>query len=218
MNSLPSFNEQTDPVFLRLGHLSVYELQASFLIFDVYYNYKNHSISLPCSAYVVSSILEDLSFLTMAERSALAGSSENLHALLDTTRDCASRLSTLYSSEVFKNVYLVRWVSMHIDTQYRTVTLKQLANELNINDAYLCSVVSENTGCTFRDMVFYRRLLGFTELVLKNDASVLEQAAFKLGYNSVHHFSKIVKHHVGITPSILRRNLLLIEGKAADAI
>lgn len=204
---------QPDPVFLRLGHLSAFELQVSFLIYDIYQRYQKHLISLPCAGYVTASILEDLSFCSTEERSALSKSPEQLHSLLDNISDCAQRLSALYSSEVFKNIYLVRWVSMHIDAQYQTVTLKQLASELNVNGAYLCSVVSENTGCTFRDMVFYRRLFAFTELVLSNAASVLENAAPKLGYNSIHHFSKIVKHHIGLTPSILRRNLLLIANK-----
>lgn len=215
MNEPVFFTEHPDLLFLRLGHLSDFELQVSFLIYNIYHRYRKRSISLPCATYVTSSILEDISLCGAAEQSAFDGSPEKLYSLLNGIQDSASRLSELYSSEVFKNIYLIRWVSMHIDVQYQTVTLKQLAGELNINSAYLCSVVSENTGCTFRDMIFYRRLFAFVELILSNATSELESVAPIIGYNSIHHFSKIVKHHIGIPPSILRRNLLLIASKDA---
>lgn len=195
------------------GLFPLRELQNSFIIYCTCQYFKRGSISLPCACYTASSMLENYSLQNGAASDVFIQSHEEMDALLATIRDQICRLTALYSSEVFKNMYLVHWVSARVNAQYQAVTLQQLAQELHINKVYLCGVISSNTGCTFRDLVFCRRLFAFTELVLECPGDTLEALCIRLGYNSIHHFSKIVKKHTGICPSILRRTLLLIHAR-----
>lgn len=201
-------------ISMQLGHLSLFELQITTLIYYVYQLYRSQTISLPCASYVVASMIDDFSVLTGDEKSMTVPplSDERILQEIAAIHKQVDRLSRLYASEVFKNVYLIRWVSTHIEKQYQTVTLRQLAKDLHINSSYLSSAISDNTGCSFRDIVFYRRIFAFVELALDHSADVLEQILQELGYNSIHHFSKIVKHHLKLSPSLLRRNILLFSG------
>lgn len=91
----------------------------------------------------------------------------------------------------------------YIQTHYRTVTLKGLAEEFYLSVPYLSKYIREKTGRQFSEIVTGIRMQHACSL-LKSKGITIEQAAEESGYPSVEHFSRQFKKIYGITPAAYR--------------
>lgn len=86
-------------------------------------------------------------------------------------------------------------------------SLDQVADALFINKNYLARVFKETTGHT---LLWYHNSLRCeaAKRLLQEDGDSLATVAYKTGFASASHFSRIFKHFVGCTPTEYRRNQL----------
>ncbi len=91
----------------------------------------------------------------------------------------------------------------YIQTNYRTVTLKVLAEEFYLSVPYLSKYIREKTGRPFSEIVTGIRMQHACSL-LKAKGMTIEQVAEESGYPSVEHFNRQFKRIYGITPAVYR--------------
>lgn len=88
---------------------------------------------------------------------------------------------------------------------YRDITLKEVAEYVNLSPAYFSSFFKENIGKSFKDFVNHLRVEKAEEYLLYTEFSILEIAGM-IGFVNAKHFSTVFKHHYGISPSSFRKS------------
>ena len=140
--------------------------------------------------------LAPLTVLDMVGRSVTAADLKRylseilLRALELRDRESSSQCSTLLKQAV-----------AYIDSHYtdETLSLNQVAREVNISANYLSAVFSRETGETFTEYVTGRRMDLAKELLRTTDKRSGEVAA-AVGYRDPHYFSFLFKKTQGCTP------------------
>lgn len=79
------------------------------------------------------------------------------------------------------------------------ITSSDVAEELHMNNSYLCRLFKKHFGCTFQNYLCMYRLEK-AKLYLKNSELTVSQIAFNTGFNSFSYFSKVFKEYYGLTP------------------
>ncbi len=90
-----------------------------------------------------------------------------------------------------------------MQNNYKTVTLKALAEKLFLSEPYLSRYIKEETGKTFKAILADIRMQ-HARSMLKTKGATVEQVAEKSGYPSVEHFNRQFKKMFGITPAAYR--------------
>lgn len=196
----------TNPNFLHFvsaDYAHTIEFQTAYSIFTLCDLYWSEQLSLPQFAYVLESFITNISLNPAETAQEDAFSPEQCLEQLE-------RLAALYKIDSFKNPYIVERSMQIINNTSTTISLSTLSRALNLSPAYLSSVISKNTGIPFRNILFCRRLISFVSMVYECPQETLETVALRIGYKSVHQFSKSFSRNTGISPSSLKRNLLLI--------
>ena len=85
-------------------------------------------------------------------------------------------------------------------------SLDHLAGELYINKNYLSRVFKETTGHTLLWYHNHLRCQAAKKLLKRRDFPIAI-IAYKTGFASASHFSRIFKTYEGCSPSVYRRNL-----------
>ena len=86
------------------------------------------------------------------------------------------------------------------------LSLAALASRLSISTNHLSQVLNQNLGETFYDYVNRQRIAYASELLLaENGNYVVEEIAFKSGFNSKSAFNTAFRKHTGTTPSNFRK-------------
>ncbi len=91
----------------------------------------------------------------------------------------------------------------YIQTNYRTVSLKDLSEKFYLSAPYLSKYIKEKTGRTFTDIVTELRMQHACNM-LKMTGNSVEQIAEDAGYPSVEHFTRQFKKIYGETPAAYR--------------
>jgi len=85
------------------------------------------------------------------------------------------------------------------------LSLKRLAQEININPSYLSDLFKKETGSTLTEHINRRRIDRACRL-LKETALQVQTVAQYCGIQDVNYFSKVFKKYTGKTPSEYRKN------------
>lgn len=93
----------------------------------------------------------------------------------------------------------LREILEFIQTNYRTVTLEELARRFYLSVPYLSKYIKEKSGKTFCDTVSEIRMQRACTL-LRGETISVEKVAEKVGYPSVEHFNRQFKKRYGSTP------------------
>ena len=140
-----------------------------------------------------------------ARRIENLGSTDAVKQLMDEIFRSYCRLVKKHSTNQYSP--LVQKVIIHIDSGLATdLSLKSLAERMNVNASYLSTLFKKETGATVTDYVNQRRvkqaqqLLGSTKLQIQTVAQ-------HCGIADVNYFSKIFKKYVGMTPKEYRRSV-----------
>lgn len=84
------------------------------------------------------------------------------------------------------------------------LSLKKIAETLNVNASYLSSLFSKEFGCTLTDYVHNQRVEEGMRQLLQT-AKTVAQIAVDCGFNDVHYFIRCFKKRTGATPTEYRK-------------
>ncbi len=87
----------------------------------------------------------------------------------------------------------------YIQTNYLTVTLEELSEQMHLSVPYLSKYIKEKSGGTFGEIVRNIRMKKACTL-LKNGSMTVEKIADSIGYQNVEHFNRLFKKKYGMTP------------------
>ena len=94
-----------------------------------------------------------------------------------------------------------RYIELHC---LRLRTLKQIANECHVNNAYLCRLFRR-----YDDQSPYQHLLrlkmNFAAGRLQQSGALVKQVAEEAGFNDPYHFSRVFHSILGLSPAAFRR-------------
>ena len=97
----------------------------------------------------------------------------------------------------------VRKAVDYINSNYNNdLTLLDVANYLNINKSYLCTLLKKETGKTFTQLLNEMS----KNLLLENKSSMLN-IALQVGFNNQNYFNITFKKITGMTPIEYRSNI-----------
>ena len=91
---------------------------------------------------------------------------------------------------------IIEFINKHFSEK---IALKILANRLGYNKNYLCMRFKKETGMTINNYIQSYRIYKAKELITFSDYD-LKQICEKVGFEDIHHFSRIFKNVEGISP------------------
>jgi AraC-like DNA-binding protein/mannose-6-phosphate isomerase-like protein (cupin superfamily) len=95
-------------------------------------------------------------------------------------------------------------VLQYIQYNYRTLTLSSLAELFHYSEPHLCTLIKQNTGYTFTELIRCMRLSDAADYLRNTDMKISEIAK-QIGYNSADHFSRVFKAEYKISPQEYRK-------------
>ncbi|WP_242875687.1 AraC family transcriptional regulator [Anaerobium acetethylicum] len=96
-------------------------------------------------------------------------------------------------------------VLQYIQHNYQTLTLSALAGLFHYSEPHLCTLIKQNTGHTFTDLIKRLRLADAVDYLANTDLKVGEIAE-KIGYHSADHFSRVFRSTYKMSPQEYRKN------------
>lgn len=95
-------------------------------------------------------------------------------------------------------------VLKYIQHNYQTVSLSSLANLFHYSEPHLCTLIKQNTGCTFTDLIKRLRLSDAMDYLMNTNLKISE-IADRIGYNSADHFSRVFRGTFRMSPQEYRK-------------
>lgn len=95
-------------------------------------------------------------------------------------------------------------VLQYIQHNYQTLTLSSLAELFHYSEPHLCTLIKQNTGLTFTEMIKKLRMADATNCLLNTSMKVGEIAE-RVGYNSADHFSRVFRATYKMSPQEYRK-------------
>lgn len=96
-------------------------------------------------------------------------------------------------------------ILQYIQHNYQTLTLSTLATMFHYSEPHLSTLIKQNTGYTFTDLIKRLRMSDATDY-LSNTELKISEIAEKIGYNSADHFSRVFRSTFQISPQEYRKN------------
>lgn len=99
------------------------------------------------------------------------------------------------------NPFMTDHALQMINEQYTSLTLESLALQLHVSHSYLCRILSKDTGCSFSELLHYRRILAAASIFINSTPAIsMEALSIRLGYTSLHYFHRVFKRYTQLTP------------------
>lgn len=95
-------------------------------------------------------------------------------------------------------------VLQYIQKNYQTVTLSSLSSAFHYSEPHLCTLIKQNCGQNFTEMVKQLRMTEALKLLNGTDMKINE-IADQIGYNSSDHFSRVFRQNFGLSPQEYKR-------------
>lgn len=97
-------------------------------------------------------------------------------------------------------------IATYIQRNYsRKLTLETIAKDLNLSKSYVSHVFKEVTGFTVMEYLQNYRLTQVKLMLEMNSKKTLQEIALDTGFESVSHFSRFFRRHVGMTAGKYRK-------------
>jgi len=113
-----------------------------------------------------------------------------------------------------KSVGIVRYVCDHACDH--SISLNAVAELFGVSEKRVNSIIREQTGMTFKEIVVRHRMDTAKGLLMQKDISISELSE-RIGYANVSHFIKVFKEVHGCTPARYRALMVLQEDEKAYA-
>ena len=91
----------------------------------------------------------------------------------------------------------------YIEEQYKTATLEELAEEMNVALSTMSKLVKKSTGSTFKELLKQQRLLSATKL-LEHTKLPITDIIEMVGYDNTSYFHRIFKETYQMSPKQYR--------------
>lgn len=95
-------------------------------------------------------------------------------------------------------------VLQYIQHNYRTLTLSFLSELFHYSEPHLCTLIRQNTGYTFTELIKRLRLADAVDYLCNTNLKISEIAE-QIGYNSADHFSRVFRASYMMSPQEYRR-------------
>lgn len=95
-------------------------------------------------------------------------------------------------------------ILQYIQHHYQTLTLSELANFFHYSEPYLSTLIKQNTGRNFTELIKELRMAEAVDYLLHTDMTVREIAE-KVGYHSADHFSRTFRAEYQMSPQKFRK-------------
>lgn len=95
-------------------------------------------------------------------------------------------------------------VLQYIQHNYQSLTLSSLASMFHYSEPHLCTLIKQNTGHNFTDLIKRLRMADAVDY-LTNTSQKISEIAERIGYNSADHFSRVFRGEYQISPQEYRK-------------
>lgn len=122
--------------------------------------------------------------------------------LLKTNRLCGDSVE---SGELFSTYELNSKIISIISSDYRTLTLEELADRLSYSKSHICRVIHQGFGTTFSDIINQLRISDACHM-LKSSGLTISEIAFSCGFSSIEYFTRTFRRYMDVPPSEYRKS------------
>ncbi len=112
-----------------------------------------------------------------------------------------SKTIAFYNYEMGSDFSLVL---QYIQHNYQTLTLSSLAEFFHYSEPHLCTLIKQNTGRNFTDLIKNLKMRDAKSFLINTDQKINEIAE-QIGYNSADHFSRVFRQTFGMSPAEYRK-------------
>ncbi|MBQ9122920.1 MAG: helix-turn-helix transcriptional regulator [Lachnospiraceae bacterium] len=95
-------------------------------------------------------------------------------------------------------------ILQYIQHNYRTVSLSFLADFFHYSEPHLCTLIKQNTGSNFSDLIRQLKLAHAIDYLINTNLRISEIAE-TIGYNSADHFSRVFREQYQMSPQKYRK-------------
>lgn len=96
-------------------------------------------------------------------------------------------------------------VLQYIQHNYQTLSLSSLADLFHYSEPHLCTLIKQNTGFTFTELIKRLRMADAVDYLV-NTSIKISEIADRIGYNSADHFSRVFRSTYGMSPQEYRKH------------
>lgn len=97
--------------------------------------------------------------------------------------------------------YVVQQIMKYMESHYREkISLDQIAENMYLSPFYISKLFKSETGDTPINYLISLRMEKAKELLDRNPALSIQEAAAQVGYEDAYHFSKLFKKYFGLSP------------------
>lgn len=99
----------------------------------------------------------------------------------------------------------LEYIDLHLD---KDLTLETLAEIVHFSPKYLSQLFTRTVGCGLRDYIRIKRIDHARNLLVDRPSLTIAGVAFRCGFKTIAHFSRVFTTIVGVPPSIYRSRML----------
>ena len=107
------------------------------------------------------------------------------------------------SKMYYENSDTVSVMVEYICANLNSITLDELCEKFHYTPSYICRMIKDRTGMTFKELLNYKRLAFAAQELIRTDDPI-KQVASVSGYQSIEYFFRIFKKRYGVTPNEYR--------------
>ena len=107
----------------------------------------------------------------------------------------------------------MNYIANHLDLP---LSLKDVADSLNVNPSYLSTQFKKETGVTVTDYIRAQKI-EYASILLTTTSRQVQEVAEAVGFYDVQYFSKLFKKEKGSTPSTYRQIEAGFESQLRDS-
>ena len=113
----------------------------------------------------------------------------------ETVKQITDNVASLHSDKIVTNI-----IALLNERLYSTIDLDTIAKQLFFSKTYIKTIFKKNMGISIIQYYILLKIDESKKLISQNKFTYTE-IAYKLGFNSVHYFSRLFKQHTQMTPS-----------------
>ncbi len=113
----------------------------------------------------------------------------------ESVKQITENVANLHSDKIVTNI-----IALLNERLYSTIDLDTISKQLFFSKTYIKTVFKKNMGISIIQYYILLKIDESKKLISQNKFTYTE-IAYKLGFNSVHYFSRLFKQHTQMTPS-----------------